>query len=306
MSSFSDDPLTLTKDQLKRELKANGISLPRAEQKKSFYVDLYLEHLTSQNGDEEFSSDEEVPQYSSMRASEKLPVKPPKKVTINKRVKGGLPFDVVALSDGDLARQLKSFGATVGPITESTRPLYQKKLAKLLTEEKSSPAISAAVKVSPKQPKASPVKPKEEYVEFSDDNEVSSEEKEEEAVEQLPYELDEEVQQNAGPKHLSYSRTSSPPSKATLRQRVAPSMTMRTQQTQEIFTKDPENNLSKENPAEMAAKKKTPELNKEENSICGPHIQILLAVGVFLVFTAFLIYHLMEDTPRLEVKGDNS
>ena len=63
---------------------------------------------------------------------QKLPVKLPKKVVINKRVKGDLPFDVAALSDGDLARQLKSFGATVGPITESTRPLYQKKLGKMM------------------------------------------------------------------------------------------------------------------------------------------------------------------------------
>ena len=61
---------------------------------------------------------------------QKLPSKPPQKIVINKRVKTGLPFDVTALSDGDLARQLKSFGATVGPITDSTRPLYQKKLGK--------------------------------------------------------------------------------------------------------------------------------------------------------------------------------
>ena len=59
---------------------------------------------------------------------QKLP--PKQKIVINKRVKTGLPFDVTALSDGDLARQLKSFGATVGPMTDSTRPLYQKKLGK--------------------------------------------------------------------------------------------------------------------------------------------------------------------------------
>lgn len=63
---------------------------------------------------------------------QKLPSKPPPKIVINKRVKGGLPFDVTALSDGDLARQLKSFGGPAGPITDSTRPLYQKKLGKVL------------------------------------------------------------------------------------------------------------------------------------------------------------------------------
>lgn len=41
---------------------------------------------------------------------------------------------------------------------------------------------------------------------------------------------------------------------------------------------------------------------KEEASICGPHIQILLAVLVFLVFISFLVYSLMEDTPRERLK----
>ena len=40
---------------------------------------------------------------------------------------------------------------------------------------------------------------------------------------------------------------------------------------------------------------------KEETSICGPHIQILLAVLVFLVFISFLVYSLMEDTPREKI-----
>lgn len=54
-------------------MRANNIPLPRAEQKKAFYVDLYLEHLTPQNDNEEFSSDdEETSEYSPMRASEVL------------------------------------------------------------------------------------------------------------------------------------------------------------------------------------------------------------------------------------------
>lgn len=83
-------------------------------------------------------------------------------------------------------------------------------------------------------------------------------------------------------------------------------MTMATQQTQQILTKDSENNLSKEHPMETVAKKKTPEHNKEEHSICGPHIQILLAVGVFLAFTAFLVYHLMEDNPYKGIGQEES
>ena len=41
---------------------------------------------------------------------------------------------------------------------------------------------------------------------------------------------------------------------------------------------------------------------KEEASICGPHIQILLAVLVFLVFISFLVYSLMEDTHQERFK----
>lgn len=72
MSSFSRTPHLLTKERLKSALKANNIPLPRAEQRKAFYVDLYLEHLTSQNEEEEESSsdDENSSEYSPMRASE--------------------------------------------------------------------------------------------------------------------------------------------------------------------------------------------------------------------------------------------
>lgn len=73
MSTFSKTPHQLTKETLKSALRANNIPLPRAEQKKAFYVDLYLEHLTSQNDDQEFSSDdEESSEHSPMRANKVL------------------------------------------------------------------------------------------------------------------------------------------------------------------------------------------------------------------------------------------
>lgn len=78
MSTFSKTPHLLTKEKLKSALKAYNVPLPRAEQKKAFYVDLYLEHLTSQNkDDDEFSSeDEESSEYSPMQASKvpKFPI----------------------------------------------------------------------------------------------------------------------------------------------------------------------------------------------------------------------------------------
>ena len=47
---------------------------------------------------------------------------------------------------------------------------------------------------------------------------------------------------------------------------------------------------------EVIAVKEPAKVAKEEASICGPHVQILLAVLVFLVFISFLVYSLMEDT----------
>ena len=74
MSTFSKTPHLLTKETLKTALRTNNVPLPRADQKKAFYVDLYLEHLTSQNNEEEFSSDDddESSEYSPMRASKVL------------------------------------------------------------------------------------------------------------------------------------------------------------------------------------------------------------------------------------------
>ena len=76
MSSFSSSPHLLTKEKLKSALKANGIPLPKTEQKKAFYVELYLQRLTSQN--DEYSSDE------SEGTSESSPIEARKVRNINK------------------------------------------------------------------------------------------------------------------------------------------------------------------------------------------------------------------------------
>lgn len=76
MSSFSSNPHLLTKEKLKSALKANGIPLPKTEQKKAFYVELYLQRLTSQN--DEYSSDE------SEGTSESSPIEARKVRNINK------------------------------------------------------------------------------------------------------------------------------------------------------------------------------------------------------------------------------
>lgn len=63
MPKFLENPSLLTKDQLKADLKTHGVDFPSKE-RKQFYVDLYLKHLTSQNRSQTngimgFSSDEE-------------------------------------------------------------------------------------------------------------------------------------------------------------------------------------------------------------------------------------------------------
>ena len=43
--------------------------------------------------------------------------------------------EIEALSDSDLSRKLKEQGVNVGPITDTTRPLFQKKLLRLLNKD---------------------------------------------------------------------------------------------------------------------------------------------------------------------------
>lgn len=307
MPSFSNNPERLTKERLKSALIANGVPLPQTDQRKAFYVDLYLQKLSSQN-DEEFSSDEseEVSESSPIGYSKKLPSKPPQKIVINKRVKTGLPFDVTALSDGDLARQLKSFGATVGPITDSTRPLYQKKLAKLLAEElKAPPAPAVHSKLSPKQKtKQSVTTPKSQrYEDFSDGNETAdAEDMEIEEVEGLQYNNHFEQEDPEDPELFKIPSPSfkSTPAESATRKRVT--MNIAKQEfTSEVGIDNKRETMSSVDKTDSAGKeegKKQTESTKEDSSMVGAHIRFVLAILLFLGFMTFLAYILMEETPQ--------
>lgn len=238
---------------------------------------------------------------------QRLPQKPQQKIVINKRVKGGLPFDVTALSDGDLARQLRSLGATVGPINDSTRALYQKKLAKLLTEELQAPSAPRITKLSPKQTKASPTKPqRKENADFSDENDVndaSTDELEVEMVEQLDYKHDQQDQDDSLPHKMPSPSYRSTPAKSTPRKRLATRTNTAKQESRKMHSENKSEmakGLEQTDSIEIVAVKPT-ESAQEESSIFGPHVQILLAVLVFLGFTAFLVYYLMEEVPHHEI-----
>lgn len=74
------------------------------------------------------------------------------------------------------------------------------------------------------------------------------------------------------------------------------------QQTRQTYSNDTGHSVKQTDSVETVAVKKSPP-TKEEKGICGPHIQILLAVVVFLVFTIFLIYHLMEEMSKNGIEG---
>ena len=111
-------------------------------------------------------------------------------------------------------------------------------------------------------------------------------------------------QQFARPEDLPLPRLSSTPSTSTPRKRVVTSTVTTRQQTRKTYSDDTGNNVKQTDSVETVAVKKKSPPAKEEKSICSPHIQILLAVVVFLVFTVFLIYHLMEETPKYALPGN--
>ncbi|XP_064632213.1 lamina-associated polypeptide 2, isoforms beta/delta/epsilon/gamma-like isoform X2 [Lineus longissimus] len=142
MTSFVSDPRTLTKEKLKSELAKHSVPLPHKDSRKDVYVELYREHLSprSESGKKfahgmhgeqltSFSSDEEEGFGDSPRRKRKpgsigrsnMVVIPNSDIT-----------DVTTLSDTELFTTLKKMGATVGPIQDTTRAVYQRKLQYLL------------------------------------------------------------------------------------------------------------------------------------------------------------------------------
>ncbi|KAK9514982.1 hypothetical protein VZT92_025660 [Zoarces viviparus] len=116
MSLFPEDPANLSISRLKLDLVAHNVALPPAKSKKEVYVELHLKHIKQKNA-ADFSSDEEDQvQYVADEEEAEMP-------------------DPSGLTDDDLMAALLKHGVKAGPIVDSTRALYEKKLRKLLQSD---------------------------------------------------------------------------------------------------------------------------------------------------------------------------
>ncbi|XP_032376133.1 LEM domain-containing protein 1 isoform X3 [Etheostoma spectabile] len=114
MSRFVEAPAQLSISRLKSDLVAHNVALPPAKSKKVVYVELHLQHIDLKNA-ADFSSDEED-QVQDVADEEEYTEMP----------------DPSGLTDDELKAALLEHGFKAGPIVETTRALYEKKLRKLL------------------------------------------------------------------------------------------------------------------------------------------------------------------------------
>ncbi|XP_058860125.1 lamina-associated polypeptide 2-like isoform X4 [Acipenser ruthenus] len=136
MPVFVEDPALFSKERLKSELIANDVALPLSE-KKEVYLQLYLKHVTNQNV-ADFSSDEEeahelVHQGDSQEAA--------LEGEENEDESNTEMMDISQLTDKELKAQLIKYGVKPGPIVGSTRPVYEKKLLKLIGSGSAVPTV---------------------------------------------------------------------------------------------------------------------------------------------------------------------
>lgn len=136
----------LTKEELKTALINHGIEIPGSGSKKEEYMALYEEFIVGKrrNGSQKssaaddsnaaagelFSDEEDVAVVKS--AIKKSPTKKQQNILTegNSLIVDG--FNIAELTDEELFSHLKKNGVDVGPIVDSTRAIYRKKLAILL------------------------------------------------------------------------------------------------------------------------------------------------------------------------------
>jgi len=122
-----------TKEGLRTALVTHGIETPALSASKVELLQLYQEHVASlDTGD--FSADEEE-EATSPRKSPRKSASSREDLVLaltTAETKEGDLVDVTAFDDDALFIKLKEHGIEVGPIVESTRPFYEKKLAAVL------------------------------------------------------------------------------------------------------------------------------------------------------------------------------
>ena len=145
---------SLTKEQLRSALISHGVpDLPPQSAKKEEWAALYEEHvLPVANGAGDFSSDDEVSLKPSPTKRASTASKASRVSTVSKASKASKSsksskkavvedsmivdgVDISALDDEELFEKLKEHGISAGPIVDSTRKLYQKKLVLVLNGE---------------------------------------------------------------------------------------------------------------------------------------------------------------------------
>ncbi|XP_033115467.1 lamina-associated polypeptide 2, isoforms beta/gamma-like isoform X2 [Anneissia japonica] len=163
MPGLKVNPAVLPKEELIKELTRNNIPLPSPKSRKDVYVKLYRKYLSTSNNHtkkvkkSEFSSDEDEADGEPIY----------RKRSIEKRTRGaktaiglqngddteddprsaqlmktklfhGILREVESLNPRELKEELESRDEEVGPLVASTMRVYQRKLARLLTEERKS------------------------------------------------------------------------------------------------------------------------------------------------------------------------
>merc|ERR1740139_1516630 len=113
---------SLTKEELKTQLLNNGIDLPPSSAKKEVFVALYEEHVAPKG---EFSADDDDDEII-ITSKAKSPI-----IASNGDGDEG-EVDVDSLDDSQLLEMLRENNITAGPVVNSTRNLYKKKLIKVL------------------------------------------------------------------------------------------------------------------------------------------------------------------------------
>ncbi|XP_078487877.1 uncharacterized protein LOC100187247 isoform X2 [Ciona intestinalis] len=117
-------PEDMTKEQIKEQLLAHGVSLPPGNAHKATYVKLYNTHVENYSGS--FSSDDEA---LDNLYSKKVNIKKtyPKECEIT---------NIDQLTNEEISTKLRFFGMIPGPIGPSTRNVYLKKLEKFMSEKR--------------------------------------------------------------------------------------------------------------------------------------------------------------------------